>query len=603
MVCLPSGRTWEARTSTAVSGMMCYSALNGIQLGIINLEGSMITKQRNDLVEMAQKQECDFMLFIDSVTPETPIVVRRKGEKFIDLVEACELLPPSLRFEHRRTYTTIDYEVLTHQGWQVPEAVMQAKVRKPIIRVTDERGTVSVTEDHSLMSGGVEIAGRDLQIGTKLDHIELDDLDLPENSPPPITEDYAEVLGFFAAEGTCGEYYKADGSPACFQWNICNQDKGTLERYQRVLESVHCRAFSFIADQDKRRRADGGEAPVVWKLTATRPGDLVKQYAPMFYTHTGKKRVPKIILNAPARIVRAFLRGYEAGDGHWRDDRQHSTTNSMTLAAGLHLLYWRMGRDFGFNGQRHDKPEIVHMFERTHGQEHMKSPPGVRHLQRDESYDGWVYDLCTPAGTFVGGAGLFVLHNTDMTFPPNTLVRLLSHNKEVVGATYNKRVPPFETLGRLKGQKPSEEDLAKGGIWPAELLPTGCLLIKMTVFQKIGWPYFYETYQWPGATGVEAFKEMVRESYSVTAPEQMLATIDGTAFADWLNMVHKVESASEWRYFSEDLQFCRKCLKHGIELWCDLGLTFEMVHLGVNEVTCKPMGPAAQQSMVVPAVM
>ncbi len=193
--------------------------------------------------------------------------------------------------------------------------------------------------------------------------------------------------------------------------------------------------------------------------------------------------------------------------------------------------------------------------------------------------------------------------DTDMMFPPNALLRLLQHNKDIVGATYNKRVPPYETLGKLKGAKPSEVELAQGGLREAELLPMGFMLVRTEVFQKIRFPYFYECYQWPGDTGVEAFKEQLRGTYHSTPPDSVLDSIAGTTLGNWLDEIYKIENVSEWKFFSEDLAFCRKCLKHGYQIWCDLSLTFEIKHLGVLEVTCIPQQPAANDTMVVNAVM
>lgn len=193
--------------------------------------------------------------------------------------------------------------------------------------------------------------------------------------------------------------------------------------------------------------------------------------------------------------------------------------------------------------------------------------------------------------------------DSDMKLPPDALLRLLKHNVDIVGATYNKRVPPFETLGRLKGPKPSEEDLAKGGLREAEQLPGGCLLIKMSVFDKITWPWFFETYQWLGDNGVEAFKNMMRDNYSCYADEEALKSIEGTKFADWINAVHKIENTHQWQYYSEDLNFCRKALKAGIQIWCDMDLTFQTIHLGVQEVTCCAAQPRPTESVVINAVM
>jgi len=193
--------------------------------------------------------------------------------------------------------------------------------------------------------------------------------------------------------------------------------------------------------------------------------------------------------------------------------------------------------------------------------------------------------------------------DSDMRFPPDSLLRLLAHKKDVVGATYNKRVPPYETLGRLKPPRPSDEELAKGGLYPAEQLPGGMVLIHASVFERLKWPWFFETYQWPGENGVEAFKEMLRSSYSEIPPDEVLNSIEGTPLGNWLNELHPKENVSAWRFLSEDLQFCRKCAKAGIEIHADLSLTFDVVHLGILEVTCVPQATSPKESAITAAVM
>lgn len=184
-------------------------------------------------------------------------------------------------------------------------------------------------------------------------------------------------------------------------------------------------------------------------------------------------------------------------------------------------------------------------------------------------------------------ADFIFLIDTDMVIPPDSLTRLLAHNKDVVGATYNKRVPPYETLGKLKGPQPTDEELRAGGLREAELLPTGVLLIRMSVFDKIAWPWFYESYQWPGSSGVDALKSFLRANYSTFAPEEALAELDAAdKLKTWLNATWEMESKAKWDYFSEDLSFCRKLVKAGVQLWCDLSLTFECQHLGTHPVTC-----------------
>lgn len=198
------------------------------------------------------------------------------------------------------------------------------------------------------------------------------------------------------------------------------------------------------------------------------------------------------------------------------------------------------------------------------------------------------------------GADYIFFIDTDLVLPCDSLMRLLAHKKDVVGATYNKRVPPYETLGRLKGLKPTDLEVAKGGLREAELLPGGCMLVKMSVFDKITWPYYYESYQWPGKSGLEAFANMMKDNYSTVFTDDLLDEIKDTPFAQWLENTWKLESVNKWDYFSEDLNFCRKLIKAGITIWCDLTLTFELKHLGTLEVTCSAPKP---QSVLVAAQM
>lgn len=45
------------------------------------------------------------------------------------------------------------------------------------------------------------------------------------------------------------------------------------------------------------------------------------------------------------------------------------------------------------------------------------------------------------------GADFIFFLDSDMLFPPTALFRFLLHGKDIVGATYTKRVAPFEILG------------------------------------------------------------------------------------------------------------------------------------------------------------
>lgn len=185
------------------------------------------------------------------------------------------------------------------------------------------------------------------------------------------------------------------------------------------------------------------------------------------------------------------------------------------------------------------------------------------------------------------GSDYVLFVDGDMMFPPDALVRLLQHDKDIVGATYCKRVPPYETLGRLFGDKPTDEELGRGGLWEAEFLPTGMLLVRMSVFDRLPWPWFAESYKFPGSTGVEMMKSLLRQFFAHVPPDDVLDSIHGSQLGEWLNTMWRQEGVGVWQYISEDVNFCRNARKNGIQIWCDVGLTFEMRHCGVQEVTTK----------------
>lgn len=143
--------------------------------------------------------------------------------------------------------------------------------------------------------------------------------------------------------------------------------------------------------------------------------------------------------------------------------------------------------------------------------------------------------------------------DSDVCFPNHALVRLLSHKLDIVGATYHRRVPPFDVLGRTLTEGPTE---VKTGLLEMAGLPTGLLLIKMSVFEKIKRPYF--------------------------------------------RLIHteETEGLPEGDTLGEDYYFCNKMREAGIRMWCDVDLSYSVGHVGQwvftpGNTTCQtPMGDA-----------
>lgn len=119
--------------------------------------------------------------------------------------------------------------------------------------------------------------------------------------------------------------------------------------------------------------------------------------------------------------------------------------------------------------------------------------------------------------------------DSDMTFPPNTLARLLAHGKDIVGALYTKRLPPYEILGApMPGATPDD-----AGLLQMQRIPTGCLLIAMSVFTKLERPYFH---------------------FGINETTHNL--------------------------LGEDYAFCDDARTAGVPIWADMNLSREIGHIG-----------------------
>src|SRR6266576_4324246 len=143
--------------------------------------------------------------------------------------------------------------------------------------------------------------------------------------------------------------------------------------------------------------------------------------------------------------------------------------------------------------------------------------------------------------------------DTDITHPPDGLLRLKAHDKDVVCATYNRRIPPYDTLGVWEGEWKPDKD-GKVGIVKATKIPTGFLLLKAGVFKKMkGPPWFMEVYT--------------------------QATIS---------------DRNQTGHISDDYVFSHRLIEEGFQPYIDLDLTFEIGHIGERVIVAER--PKLQQA-------
>lgn len=134
------------------------------------------------------------------------------------------------------------------------------------------------------------------------------------------------------------------------------------------------------------------------------------------------------------------------------------------------------------------------------------------------------------------GASKLLFLDSDMSFPMVTLERLLLSDKAIIGATYAQRTGGHKNLAKPKGNERHDN---ANGVVQVDALPTGVLLIDMKVFDSLKRPYF-------------RFEYTEEDVAAGTPPSER----------------------------GEDYEFCRRAREAGIPVWCDVELSWEIIHWG-----------------------
>ena len=185
--------------------------------------------------------------------------------------------------------------------------------------------------------------------------------------------------------------------------------------------------------------------------------------------------------------------------------------------------------------------------------------------------------------------GLFL--DSDMVFPPETLLQLLSRQKNIIGCFYSKRVPPFETLGvPSRGSDPT-----KGGVCEYDLLPSGCMLIKLSIFDSIPLPWFFESQRRPGGP-LKALIQSIEDQSAIPLGPSARAILEDREVKRWAEKENEAYATKyKGGFIGEDYNFCIKARRYGHTIFCDADLSFQIGHIGEQIVTCTRPEPGSEE--------
>ena len=136
--------------------------------------------------------------------------------------------------------------------------------------------------------------------------------------------------------------------------------------------------------------------------------------------------------------------------------------------------------------------------------------------------------------------------DADIQFNPRDIVKLVGHDKDIVGGIYpQKTLPPKMVVNTLDNAK-TEGDLIEVGT-----LGTGFMLVKRTVFEQ-----------------------MISAGATPYGDDIGLSDTENNNQYDFFNCTID----SNGRYLTEDWSFCRKWRELGGEIWADT--TVALAHVG-----------------------
>ena len=82
----------------------------------------------------------------------------------------------------------------------------------------------------------------------------------------------------------------------------------------------------------------------------------------------------------------------------------------------------------------------------------------------------------------------------DMTFRPDFLMRLASHNEDIVGGLAFKRTPDFQPCVYMKKEDGNHYPILPTEFQEVDAIGTGGVLIRRQVFEKLRYPWFETWY-------------------------------------------------------------------------------------------------------------
>jgi DNA polymerase elongation subunit (family B) len=355
-------------------------------------------------------------IYGDSVASYTPIYIRVDGVR-IEILEIEELarkygdglwIASCEPGKQEKEFCELhNVETWSEQGWTILHRVIRHELapHKKMMRILTHTGLVDVTDDHSLLlSSGQEVSPKDVEVGTELLHYPLP---LNKIEECIITEDEAEIMGFFFGDGSCGDYNCASGKKCT--WGLNNASLEIINKYLNLCKKVYT-DFEWVVMPTL-------ESSGVYKISPRNKkygsiANFVRMYRKKLY-YNKSKIIPLEIMNGSENVRKSFFNGLYDADGD-KDINGYTRIDQKSQISASHICW--LASSIGYSTSlniRNDKPNIYRVTMTKLKQR--KNPYAIKKIKEIE-YSGFVYDLTTDNHHFAAGIGNLIVHNTDSVF-------------------------------------------------------------------------------------------------------------------------------------------------------------------------------------------
>ena len=182
----------------------------------------------------------------------------------------------------------------------------------------------------------------------------------------------------------------------------------------------------------------------------------------------------------PSITGKTLTTDYSQNLPYWGDDkrlflRRQMKRNVFKLGIGLPLTDLKVDTPFFLSWTVMEKPDFT-----LYMPKHVSKIDQVRNMLVEQALD----EGCTH----------LLMMDTDQVYPPDTIKKLLSHNKDVTGVMVHRRYPPFDPIlyqGELgKYVHVPDDECYSNQLVEVNATGCGCLVYNMECFLDIDPPWF-----------------------------------------------------------------------------------------------------------------